>query len=177
LSLPQRSTCRKSPSCRPGRSPSLSGRRPASRHPWLSRADLPPRGPVGDHTLRAMVNDPHVFERRARPQTGHSLVAPCGNVLPQFSGGQVVAGSNPVNPTRSRMFGSRWVDHTVPLRLTESRRHVECPTHVSPGRGSWCCSPPVCAVMSSRAEVGAAIRMHGGGLSAHCGLVEHIQLV
>ncbi len=54
----------------------------------------------GDHTLCAVMNDPRVCARIAWPQTGHTLAVTSGNVLPPFTGGQVVAGSNPVSPTR-----------------------------------------------------------------------------
>ena len=59
------------------------------------------RGPFGDHTLCAMMNDLRICARLAWPQTGHTLPVTSGNVLPRFTGGQVVAGSNPVSPTRS----------------------------------------------------------------------------
>jgi hypothetical protein len=56
-------------------------------------------GPPWDHTLCAMVNGLRVCERVARPHLDHTLAPTSGNVLLQFSGGQVVAGSNPVSPT------------------------------------------------------------------------------
>jgi hypothetical protein len=37
-------------------------------------------GPVGDHTLRAMVNVRRVCERLARPQMATHLAVTCGNV-------------------------------------------------------------------------------------------------
>jgi hypothetical protein len=51
-------------------------------------------GPRWDHTLCALVNDLRVGARHARPPVGHILPATCGDALPPFSGGQVVAGSN-----------------------------------------------------------------------------------
>jgi hypothetical protein len=61
-------------------------------------------GPVWDHTLCAMVNDLPVCARYARARIGRLLSATCGNALPLFTGGQVVAGSNPVSPTsRNRL--------------------------------------------------------------------------
>jgi Thiamine pyrophosphate enzyme, C-terminal TPP binding domain len=56
-------------------------------------------GPVGDHTLCAMVNDLRVCERYARTSHEGRLRVAWGNVLPLLTGGQVVAGSNPVSPT------------------------------------------------------------------------------
>src|ERR1700730_4481132 len=56
-------------------------------------------GPIGDHTLSAAMNDLRVCARLAWPQTDRALVVTSGNALPRFSGGQVVAGSNPVSPT------------------------------------------------------------------------------
>ena len=51
-------------------------------------------GPRWDHTLCALVNDLRVGARHGRPPVGHILPATCGDALPPFSGGQVVAGSN-----------------------------------------------------------------------------------
>jgi hypothetical protein len=56
-------------------------------------------GPVWDHTSCAMVHDLCVCARHACPCRARSLPLACGNVLPLFTGGQVVAGSNPVSPT------------------------------------------------------------------------------
>ena len=66
-------------------------------------------GPAGDHTLCAMVHDLRVCARYARTQHGQLPAVTCGNTLPPFSGGQVVAGSNPVSPTRENA-GQRPVD-------------------------------------------------------------------
>ena len=61
-------------------------------------------GPIGDHTLRAVMNHLRVYARLAWPQTDRALAVTSGNALPRFTGGQVVAGSNPVSPTkRSRL--------------------------------------------------------------------------
>ena len=57
-------------------------------------------GPVGDHTSCAMVNDLRVCARHARAAQARRLRATWGNVLPLFTGGQVVAGSNPVSPKK-----------------------------------------------------------------------------
>jgi hypothetical protein len=62
----------------------------------------PTLGPFWDHTLCTMANDLHVYERLARAHVGHSPPVTSGNALPQFTGGQEVAGSNPVSPTRIR---------------------------------------------------------------------------
>jgi hypothetical protein len=56
-------------------------------------------GPFGDRTLCAMVNDLRVCAHFARLYFGHTRAATRGYVLPRFTGGQVVAGSNPVSPT------------------------------------------------------------------------------
>jgi hypothetical protein len=56
-------------------------------------------GPFGDHTLYAMVNDLRVCARLARPHFGHTRPATRGYGLARFTGGQVVAGSNPASPT------------------------------------------------------------------------------
>ena len=56
-------------------------------------------GPVWDHTLCAVVNDLGVCDRLARHYIGRRLAVTCGNALTHYSGGQVVAGSNPVSPT------------------------------------------------------------------------------
>ena len=45
------------------------------------------------------MNDLRVYERLTRAHVGRTLAATRGNVLPRFTGGQVVAGSNPVSPT------------------------------------------------------------------------------
>jgi hypothetical protein len=58
-------------------------------------------GPFGDHTLYAMVNDLRVCARLARPHFGHTRPATRGYGLARFTGGQVVAGSNPASPTLS----------------------------------------------------------------------------
>jgi hypothetical protein len=50
-------------------------------------------GPLGDHTLCAIVNDLRVYERLTRAHVGRTLEVTRGNVLPRFTGGQVVAGS------------------------------------------------------------------------------------
>ena len=55
---------------------------------------------LGTHTLCAIVNDERVYERLARPNIGPKLPTTSENVLPRFTGGQVVAGSNPVSPTK-----------------------------------------------------------------------------
>ena len=83
-------------------------------------------GPRWDHTLCALVNDLRVGARHARPPVGHILPATCGNALPPFSGGQVVAGSNhcraqlprsPRSPCRARSaVGLRLAD-PIPQRL------------------------------------------------------------
>jgi hypothetical protein len=46
-----------------------------------------------------MVNDLRVGERLARPEPAPHPAVTSGNALPRFTGGQVVAGSNPVSPT------------------------------------------------------------------------------
>ena len=46
------------------------------------------------------MNDLLVCERLATATQGNTLVLTRENVLPPFSGGQVVAGSNPVSPTK-----------------------------------------------------------------------------
>ena len=58
----------------------------------------PTLGPIWDHTLCAMVNDLHI-ERLTLPNRGHPTSLTWGNALPLRSGGQVIAGSNPVSPT------------------------------------------------------------------------------
>jgi hypothetical protein len=63
-----------------------------------------------------MVNDLLVRERHAGTHGGRDLVATCGNALPLFTGGQVVAGSNPASPTQVReVFG---------LTRPQSRDHL-----------------------------------------------------
>jgi hypothetical protein len=57
-------------------------------------------GSFGDHTLCAIVNDLRVYAHLTRPQTERTLAVTGGNVLPQFTVGQLVEGSNPVSPTR-----------------------------------------------------------------------------
>ena len=47
-------------------------------------------GPIGDHTLCAVMNDLRVCARLAWPQTDRALVVTSGNALPRFTGGQVV---------------------------------------------------------------------------------------
>ena len=59
-------------------------------------------GPPWDHTLCVMVNDLRVCARHARSQIGYALAMTCGNALPLFTGGQVVARSNPVSPTTQK---------------------------------------------------------------------------
>jgi hypothetical protein len=61
-------------------------------------------GPAGDQTLCAMVNDPRVCEPLARRSPCHKPAVSWGNVLPLLPGGQVVAGSNPVSPTKLAQF-------------------------------------------------------------------------
>ena len=51
------------------------------------------------------MNDLLVCERLATATQGNTLMLTRENVLPPFSGGQVVAGSNPVSPTAGqRLF-------------------------------------------------------------------------
>ena len=59
-------------------------------------------GPAGDHTLCAMVHDLRVCARYARTQHGQLPAVTCENAIPRCTGGQVVAGSNPVSPTIKR---------------------------------------------------------------------------
>jgi hypothetical protein len=47
-------------------------------------------GPVGDHTLCAVVNELRVCERLARSHLRRTLVVNRGNVLRRFTGGQAV---------------------------------------------------------------------------------------
>ena len=56
-------------------------------------------GPLWDHTLCAIVNDLRAYERTYTATERPQLRVTWQNVLPQFTGGQVVAGSNPVSPT------------------------------------------------------------------------------
>jgi hypothetical protein len=68
--------------------------------------------PVWDHTLCAIVNDLRVYARHTRSSQARTVPTTCGNALPLFTGGQVVAGSHtvsktpvsptPVNPTQVR---------------------------------------------------------------------------
>src|ERR1700682_1711385 len=58
-----------------------------------------PRVLAGDHTLCAIVNDLRVCEPLARRSPCHTPAVTWGNVLPRFTGGEVVARSNPVSPT------------------------------------------------------------------------------
>jgi hypothetical protein len=74
-------------------------------------------GPFWDHTLCAMLNDLRVCELPARPHYGHLLVVTCGNALPQLTGGQVVAGSNPVSPTKILPGQRRFRRDSGPPRL------------------------------------------------------------
>lgn len=55
----------------------------------IKRGIEPARGPVGDHTLCALVNDLRMCERRAWTHSGRTLTVTCRNVLP-LSTGQVV---------------------------------------------------------------------------------------
>jgi hypothetical protein len=65
------------------------------------------------------MNDLRVCERLARPQSGLEPAATSENALPLFSGGQVVAGSNPVSPTE-RNSSSRPVSEKSGAALFQS---------------------------------------------------------
>ena len=62
--------------------------------------NIKPCGTVWDHTLCAKSSGLRI-SNVSRPHRGRPLAATCENALPQFSGGHVVAGSNPVSPTLS----------------------------------------------------------------------------
>jgi len=86
-----------------------------------------------------MVNDLRVCARYARARIGRLLSATWGNALPLFTGGQVVAGSNPVSPTHEKaltcivtncwrklpeVLGTSWIPrHAKVLRAAAAFRH------------------------------------------------------
>ena len=75
-------------------------------------------GPPWDHTLCVMVNDLRVCARHARSQIGYALAMTCGNALPLFTGGQVVAGSNPFSPTIKKLPLSAYQRQTAGERAS-----------------------------------------------------------
>jgi len=78
----------------------------AANHQWvnpLSPVKVPNWGPFWDHTLCAVPNDLRVYERHTRRPPARRLPTTCRNALPLLTGGQVVAGSNPVSPTSERL--------------------------------------------------------------------------
>src|SRR5258705_13914246 len=77
-------------------------------------------GPAGDHTLCAMVNDLRVCEPLARRSPCHTPAVTWGNVLPRFTGGQVVARRN----SQDLWIGvfARLAEHLLIRRLVRRAR-------------------------------------------------------
>ena len=114
---------------------------PACSKPWLHSLTVAirrlrrPLGPFWDHTLYALQHDLRVYARHARPETGRIRPATCGNALPPFPGGQVVAGSIPVSLTQLRggfrspesrlfrtlaaRFDPNWLPNSIETRLLD----------------------------------------------------------
>src|SRR5258708_7212957 len=105
---------------------------------WLAYPDAairePSWGPFGDHAPCAMVNDLHVCTRDACCVSPGRRMVTCGNAFPLLPGGQVVAGSNPVSPTKVLAGEGRFRRNPKPPFL---RSETLAPQHI-PQPGFHC---------------------------------------